>query len=97
MRLIDGDALLADIKQKKLFAKLDTSFTGMGKRDGLQDAIDSIKRAPTVDAVPVTRCKDCKYYTGYECQRSKVSNIRVITDENDYCSRAELRGKKNDR
>lgn len=35
------------------------------------------------------RCKDCKYYTGYECQRSKVSNIRVITNEDDYCSRAE--------
>lgn len=41
------------------------------------------------DAVPVIRCKDCKYYTGYECQRSKVSNIRVITNEDDYCSRAE--------
>ena len=35
------------------------------------------------------RCKDCKYYTGYECIRAKVSNIRVITDENEYCSRAE--------
>ena len=35
------------------------------------------------------RCKDCKYYTGYECQRTKVSNIRVITNEDDYCSRAE--------
>lgn len=39
----------------------------------------------------IIACKDCKYYTGYECQRSKVSNIRVITDENDYCSRAEKR------
>ena len=37
----------------------------------------------------VIRCKDCKHYTGYECQRSKVSNIRVITNEDDYCSRAE--------
>lgn len=35
------------------------------------------------------RCRECKYYTGYECQRSKVSNIRVITNEDDYCSRAE--------
>lgn len=37
----------------------------------------------------VVHCKVCKYYTGYECQRSKVSNIRVITEEDDYCSRAE--------
>ena len=38
---------------------------------------------------PLVRCKDCKHYTGYECIRAKVSNIRVITDENEYCSRAE--------
>lgn len=35
------------------------------------------------------RCKDCKYYTGYECIRNKIPNIRVITKENDYCSSAE--------
>lgn len=35
------------------------------------------------------RCKDCKYYTGYECRRTKVSNIIVITNEDEYCSRAE--------
>ena len=51
-----------------------------------------IYNAPTIDAVPVIRCKDCKYYTGYECIRAKVSNIRVITDENEYCSRAERKG-----
>lgn len=39
--------------------------------------------------VRVIRCKDCKHYTGYECIRTKISNIRVITEENDYCSRAE--------
>ena len=52
-------------------------------------ALDAVTEAPTVDAVPVIRCKECKYYTGYECQRTKVSNIRVITNEDDYCSRAE--------
>ena len=46
--------------------------------------IGVIRRQPEL-----IRCKDCKYYTGYECQRSKVSNIRVITNEDDYCSRAE--------
>lgn len=37
----------------------------------------------------VIYCKDCKYYTGYECIRNKISNIRVITEENDFCSSAE--------
>ena len=42
-----------------------------------------------LQAKELIQCKDCKYYTGYECQRTKVSNIRVITNEDDYCSRAE--------
>ena len=42
-----------------------------------------------MNAKRLIQCKDCKYYTGYECQRTKVSNIRVITNEDDYCSRAE--------
>ena len=44
---------------------------------------------PYAQNTELIRCKDCKYYTGYECQRTKVSNIRVITNEDDYCSRAE--------
>ena len=47
------------------------------------------KHGKEVEFTKVIRCKDCKYYTGYECQRTKVSNIRVITNEDDYCSRAE--------
>ena len=50
---------------------------------------NSIKDGLTVVVGQLIRCKDCKYYTGYECIRSNVSNIRVITDEIDYCSRAE--------
>ena len=47
--------------------------------------------APTVDAVPVIRCKDCKWYsanTGYHWGRCE--NYRPFPfDETDYCSRAE--------
>lgn len=53
------------------------------RADHLQDGYGAIVQGELI------RCKDCKYYTGYECQRSKVSNIRVITNEDDYCSRAE--------
>jgi hypothetical protein len=49
MRLIDADAL-------------ENQF-GVSDEDLL--ALDEIRHAPTVDAVPVVRCKDCKYY--YEC------------------------------
>ena len=44
--------------------------------------------APTVDAVPVVRCEDCKCKDKYEnfCRRF----LREI-DPNDYCSYAERR------
>lgn len=51
--------------------------------EALRLAVDALRQEIVI------RCKNCKYYTGYECQRSKISNIRVITDEDDYCSRAE--------
>ena len=45
MRLIDADLL-------------EDQF-GISDEDLL--ALDEIRHAPTVDAVPVVRCKDCKY------------------------------------
>ena len=86
--LIDKDELLATLEQD-----INVSVTGEENMEAvrrcLQEILDDVKESPVVDAVEVIRCKDCKYYTGYECQRSKVSNIRVITNEDDYCSRAE--------
>lgn len=56
--------------------------------------------APTIDAVEVVRCKDCKYHTnawntsnksccGYCTKLGAVSYYGV--DETDYCSFAERR------
>lgn len=49
----------------------------------------SINSAPTVDAVPVIRCKDCKFlrFTGtvWKCQNRLVM---MLCEPNDYCSRA---------
>ena len=49
-----------------------------------------VKYAPTVDAVPVIRCKDCKFlrFTGtvWRCQNRLVM---MLCDSNDFCSRAE--------
>ena len=32
------------------------------------DVLDSIDCQPTVDAVPVVRCGECKYHTAYRCK-----------------------------
>ena len=49
MRLIDGDKL-----QRQEFDGEEACFDYVDAED--------IDNAPTVDAVPVVRCKDCKHY-----------------------------------
>lgn len=51
-RLIDATYAIALIKDMRDLARADV----------LRDAIEKIKAAPTVDAVPVCRCRECKYW-----------------------------------
>ena len=54
-RLIDREALLS-------FERMDAELcSSCGEHHTAEDVIMMIKTAPTIDAVPVTRCKDCKY------------------------------------
>ena len=66
-RLIDANSILDDFLKR---------YTGMEKDGKLvfaaceikQDFADMISNAPTIDAVPVVRCKDCKYFKTLLCQ-----------------------------
>ena len=59
-----------------------------------------LREAPTVDAVPVVRCKDCKYCdislvlpTGrkmYNCMEGSHDH-QTLLKSNDFCSRGERR------
>ena len=51
MRLIDADPLLEQMKRRKDY---------IGRPS---DPVCLVEDAPTVDAVPVVRCKDCIYGT----------------------------------
>lgn len=85
MRPIDADALL------KAFADFPYGYRGMIKLE--------IENTPTIDAVPIIRCKDCKHFHVYEvsdiklfqCERVRMNVI--LMDEDDYCSRAERKVK----
>lgn len=54
---------------------------------------DCIENTPTIDAVPVVRCRECKYWRRYtrqwenhcagECERHRMEGG---TYENDFCS-----------
>ena len=48
-----------------------------------------VNDVPTVDAVPVVRCRDCKYYDGkWMCKISGVPSRKP----NDFCSYGERKG-----
>ena len=75
MRLIDADALKFDI---------------MCVYGSNPQYINWLNHAPTVDAVPVVRCKDCKWYYrgGATCMFWDGANSMC---GDDYCSRAEVK------
>jgi hypothetical protein len=60
-----------------------------------RELIDEILDAPTVDAEPVIRCKDCKYYYVYYRNNNKHNfcdlDIEMMRDldPNYYCASAE--------
>ena len=60
-----------------------------GEHNTTEDVIMMIKTAPTVDAVPVVRCRECKYRDGTPGQ----PNIQCgQMHEDDFCSYGERKG-----
>ncbi len=81
MRLIDADAL--GEKLETLMKK----YAEMGKQNVAQDynfVMTVIECAPTVDAVEVVRCKDCKHFAP-DSSCCKYSGW--LMDGFDFCSR----------
>ena len=81
MRLIDADALGVGRCSRDL---LPASYCA-----GWNGLVNLIEEAPTIDAVPVVRCKDCVYWQdnngGYpheECRWGK----NETPDADDFCS-----------
>jgi hypothetical protein len=66
---------------------------------GLEDMIDAVIEQPTVDAVPVVRCKDCKYWNRFtrvtfKDERKGLCEYRdhiMSTREDFYCADGERR------
>ena len=91
MRLIDADALLKDVRQDKALSAC------------LGDIVDVellVDDQPTIDAVPVVRCKDCKHYKHGKhftdinfCQRLPyyAEQGGLNTADDDFCSYGERR------
>ena len=91
MRLIDSDKLRKDVLE------LPDCPNGYSDTFDKSMILVLIDEAPTVDAVPVIRCKDCRWYKKYYSWDGKEHRICVIEPyepnrkADDFCSRAERR------
>lgn len=77
MRLIDADALYKDME-----TCCDRS------QFGRSTAKMCLKRAPTIDAVEITRCKDCVSYGRTTNDGYPRSYDCGVNGPNDFCSHA---------
>lgn len=87
MRLIDADAFKEYIDIKEYIDKYMSVFQRYEPRDIKM----YINAQPTIDAVPVVRCKDCIYFHDYG---DGVKNCwsdggGIFTKDDDFCSHAE--------
>lgn len=109
MRLIDADALKENlIKERDTIPLTKTERYGFGvefpdnhgmsMRGGINKAFRCMEETPTIDAVPVVRCKDCKHYKTQDkvkswehkkryCMRSAATKVNA----DDFCSYGERR------
>lgn len=81
MRLVDADELTFD-------RLTDSICQGQAE--------DVVAEAPTIDAEPVVRCGECKYWTGYctnKIWQSPTDDYLPQTYADDFCSYGERRAK----
>lgn len=89
MRLIDGDVLIEKFNEKADMAECLIDERTSERFANFCALADAVEESPTVDAVPVVRCKDCKYTGGdFVCYRG----VMVQHKPEDFCSYGERRG-----
>ena len=87
MSLINREALLS-------FEKMDADLcASCGEHHTAKDVIMMIKTSPTVDAVPVVRCRECKHRGTDDCifhiKGEPADEELLLKLDNDFCSYGE--------
>lgn len=90
MRLIDADALVAKIMvDSPDFMDGGSSIT----KAFIMAMIKTRSATPTIDAVPVVRCKDCRYgqyctdgETTYQCYKWNSGEFGVLHEQDWFCA-----------
>lgn len=84
-RLIDANALISYMDECSKESRFRVYY-GYGK--------SFIDNAPTIDAVPVVRCRECKHCDpeNYHCDHPMSTAAPLIRRPEDFCSYGERRG-----
>ena len=87
MRTIDVDAL-KDFINRQLAMTANTAVV-MNAKDFFENIVDN---APTIDAVPVVRCKDCKHWGMHKSLNVPwCFELHIDKSEDGYCDSGERR------
>lgn len=86
-RLIDYYAVMSQIEKLNMdaFRRLDKASSSAYRKVG-----DILMDAPTIEAVEVVRCKDCKHREDGECPMEQFYPW-LDQEDTDFCSRGERR------
>ena len=94
-KLISADAFIEDIKTEIMNLYLDGKKGTPRPREELYAIIDRINEQPTVDAVEVVHCKDCKYCiyddVAKEIWCDHIKGLSSVILATDFCSYGERR------
>ena len=85
MRLIDAD-LLSEAIHENVSALYEDAVCAK------EDCLTEVYAAPTVDAVPVVRCRECKYRfknNGHDKSGCPIIDANIWMDDDDFCSHGE--------
>lgn len=93
MRLIDGDALIEKFNENVYMAECLIDARTAERFATFCALADAVEEMPTVDAVEVVRCRECKFRSSWMMNR----NLRYIcpesglfpNGESDFCSYGE--------
>ena len=88
MRLIDADRLSEAIYDNVPAPYEDASWAK-------ENCLAEIDASPTVDAVPVVRCRECKYRfgnNGHSKNGCPIIDANIWMDDDDFCSYGERKG-----
>ena len=95
MRLIDADVLGRYLNDWQLSNATNEHEVEYSLIEMFMHILDT---QPTIDAVPVVRCKDCIWYTPISetCDWTSTDCTKTFREQNDFCSYGERREDNHD-